>query len=154
MLNLNRQLLAGKTFPLQLQCNYNICVIYNYILMSHCNISFVTTKVIPSNQIKLQKRLNIFNPSYFKYNSLSPFVSSLPYLPLFSSKNFSPPSPTHIFGKVYSALMKVWVYTIYMVIQCLVQKWRYMPTWGKLLKFFEKDFYNYMNNYVTLFSVF
>ena len=90
---------AGKIFPIQLQCSCNICVIYNYILISHYNISFVTMRVIllffqnTTNQTKLKTILNFFNPSHFKCNPPS-FPPPPPPPPHFSSKNFSPLSPT------------------------------------------------------------
>ena len=97
---------AGKIFPIQLQCNCNICVIYNYILISHYNISFVTMRVIllffqnTTNQTKLKTILNFFNPSHFKCNPHSFHPSTLPS-PFIKQKFLTSLPNTVIFGKVY-----------------------------------------------------
>ena len=125
---------AGKIFPIQLQCNCNICVIYNYILISHYNISFVTMRVIllffqnTTNQTKLKTILNFFNPSHFKCNphSFHPSTLSPPHL---SSKNFSPLSPTQSYLEKFipTPLMKVGLYTVYRGILGLLQKLKEIP---------------------------
>ena len=131
LLTLNRQLPAGKIFPIQLQCNYDTCVIYNrdnYIIISHYNISVVTMKIIllffqnTANRTKLQTRLNFLNPCPFKYKTPHSFHPS-PLSP-FSDKNFSLPSPTQSY---LEKLMKVGVYRVYRGIQGLLRKLKEIP---------------------------
>ena len=127
---------AGKIFPIQLQCSCNICVIYNYILISHYNISFVTMRVIllffqnTTNQTKLKTILNFFNPSHFKCNPHSFHPSPLPPPPPIYQAKISHLSPqhSHIWKSLSpTPLMKVGLYTVYRGILGLLQKLKEIP---------------------------